>query len=76
MCFSFYGFPDWYYSVKYPHVGSRDLAQNVMSKLENAGIEYAPVERGLDHGAWLPLLVGKNIITKRPGISSKKNVSI
>ncbi|KAF4304077.1 Extradiol ring-cleavage dioxygenase class III enzyme subunit B [Botryosphaeria dothidea] len=57
LIYDFYGFPDWYYSVKYPHVGSRNLAQNVMSKLENAGIEYAPVERGLDHGAWLPLLV-------------------
>ncbi|EKG17877.1 Extradiol ring-cleavage dioxygenase class III enzyme subunit B [Macrophomina phaseolina MS6] len=57
LIYDFYGFPDWYYSVKFPHVGSKDLAQNVMSKLENAGIEYAPVERGLDHGAWLPLLV-------------------
>ncbi|GME29137.1 Extradiol ring-cleavage dioxygenase class III enzyme subunit B [Neofusicoccum parvum] len=57
LIYDFYGFPDWYYSVKYPHVGSRDVAQNVMSKLEDAGIAYAPVERGLDHGAWLPLLI-------------------
>ncbi|KAK0661997.1 Extradiol ring-cleavage dioxygenase [Lasiodiplodia hormozganensis] len=57
LIYDFYGFPDWYYSVKYPHVGSRELAQKVMSKLETAGIGYTPVTRGLDHGAWLPLLI-------------------
>lgn len=57
LIYDFYGFPDWYYQLKFPHVGSRDLAQTVMSKLEQAGIGYTPVNRGLDHGAWVPLRI-------------------
>ncbi|KAL1384253.1 aromatic ring-opening dioxygenase LigB subunit [Phyllosticta capitalensis] len=57
LIYDFYGFPDWYYELKFPHIGSRDLAQNVMSKLEQAGIGFTPVNRGLDHGAWVPLRI-------------------
>ncbi|KAF2135218.1 uncharacterized protein K452DRAFT_239772 [Aplosporella prunicola CBS 121167] len=60
LIYDFYGFPDSYYNVKYPNVGSRDIAQNVMSKLEQAGVGYTPVSRGLDHGAWVPLLLAFN----------------
>lgn len=54
---SFYGFPDHYYTTKFPNIGSRDVAQNVLTKLTNAGIAAEPVERGLDHGVWVPFLV-------------------
>jgi aromatic ring-opening dioxygenase catalytic subunit (LigB family) len=49
---SFYGFPSHYYAEKYPHVGSRDLSQRVLSYLNEAGIKAEGVKRGLDHGVW------------------------
>ena len=51
---SYYGFPDHYYEVQYPNVGSRDLAQKVLGLLKDAGIEAEGVKRGLDHGVFAP----------------------
>jgi 4,5-DOPA dioxygenase extradiol len=51
---SYYGFPDHYYKVQYPNVGSKDLAQKVLGLLKNAGIEAEGVKRGLDHGVFAP----------------------
>jgi aromatic ring-opening dioxygenase catalytic subunit (LigB family) len=49
---SFYGFPSHYYEEKFPHRGSRPLAEKVISLLTNAGIKAKGVSRGLDHGVW------------------------
>lgn len=51
----FYGFPAPLYDLRYPAPGSTALAQDVATTLQPAaGSDPA---RGLDHGAWVPLLL-------------------
>ena len=56
---SFYGFPRHYYEAKYPSKGSPELAREIISTLEEAGIKAEGVKRGLDHGVWSGFSVGK-----------------
>ncbi len=53
----FYGFPQPLYAIQYPAMGSPELAFRSISLLKEAGLNAKedPV-RGLDHGAWSPLL--------------------
>lgn len=53
----FAGFPPSLYRLKYPAPGSPAIAQKVEGLLAQAGIrsERDP-GRGLDHGAWIPLM--------------------
>lgn len=57
--YDFYGFPSKMYQLKYPAPGAPDLAQRVKGLLKNSG--FGPVKedksRGLDHGAWVPLML-------------------
>ncbi|HRP98079.1 MAG TPA: class III extradiol ring-cleavage dioxygenase, partial [Rhodocyclaceae bacterium] len=52
----FYGFPEALYRLSYPATGCREAAEEVVAAIGAAGM---PVERdadrGLDHGAWIPL---------------------
>jgi 4,5-DOPA dioxygenase extradiol len=52
----FYGFPQRYYQVRYPAPGAPDLAMRVRGLL--AGVEETQDQpaRGLDHGAYVPLV--------------------
>lgn len=50
----FYGFPQRYYDVKYAAPGAPDLARRV-GELLNGDVVDEP-ERGLDHGAYVPLV--------------------
>jgi 4,5-DOPA dioxygenase extradiol len=52
----FGGFPAPLYQLQYPAPGAPALAGRVMQLLEHAGLSpIANPERGLDHGAWVPL---------------------
>ena len=55
--YDFSGFPDELYKVQYNPQASPELSKEVFGLLSGAGLK--PVEahqRGLDHGAWAPLL--------------------
>ncbi len=53
----FFNFPDPLYKLRYPAPGSPALAQRTQSLLKAAGFTAAlDGLRGLDHGAWTPLL--------------------
>ena len=54
----FRGFPRELYQVKYPAPGSPTVAARVAGLLRAAGIDCnIDRTRGLDHGAWVPLLL-------------------
>jgi 4,5-DOPA dioxygenase extradiol len=53
----FFGFPEPLYQLRYPAPGAPELAQRAQALLKEGGFA-AGIEgsRGLDHGAWAPLL--------------------
>ena len=52
----FGGFDPRLYDLQYPAMGSPDVAAEVVTALQHAGLPVAQdAERGLDHGAWIPL---------------------
>jgi len=55
--YDFYGFPEKYYQVEYPAPGAPALAARVEALLaeRSTPVAHKP-ERGLDHGAYVPLL--------------------
>lgn len=54
----FYGFPEALYRLRYRASGCPEVAAEVLSALHEAGIEAeADSDRGLDHGAWVPLMM-------------------
>ena len=54
----FYGFPQALYRLRYPAPGDAALADRAGALLEAAGMAWErDTQRGLDHGAWVPLLM-------------------
>lgn len=52
----FGGFPDELYALRYPAVGHPTLASEAAQRLTQAGFTVRmQSQRGLDHGAWVPL---------------------
>jgi 4,5-DOPA dioxygenase extradiol len=57
--YDFFGFPDAMYRLSYPAPGAPELAESTRKLLMEAGLTPAASEpRGLDHGAWVPLMLG------------------
>lgn len=55
----FYGFPPALYRLRYPAPGDPALARRIAGLLSAAGFAAREEERrGLDHGAWVPLMLG------------------
>ena len=53
----FFGFPEPLYKLRYPASGSPELAKRAQQVLKDAGFAAGiDGSRGLDHGAWAPLL--------------------
>jgi 4,5-DOPA dioxygenase extradiol len=54
----FYGFPQELYGLTYPAFGDAGLARRVAGLIEATGIPCdTDTGRGLDHGAWIPLML-------------------
>ena len=52
----FWGFPEALYEIRYPATGCREAAEEVVAVLSAAGFPaQKDADRGLDHGAWVPL---------------------
>ncbi len=57
LVYDFYGFPERFYQLKYPAPGAPELAGRVEALLGAVGERVTrDATRGLDHGAWVPLL--------------------
>lgn len=56
LLYDFYGFPARYYETKYPAPGAPALASRVRALLSPSGPVAQDPQRGLDHGAFVPLL--------------------
>lgn len=54
----FGGFPPALFAIRYPAPGAPDVAERVAQLLEAAEVPVKrSAQRGLDHGAWVPLLL-------------------
>ncbi|MFC0600352.1 dioxygenase family protein [Streptomyces palmae] len=57
LVYDFWGFPEHYYRVRYPAPGAPELAERVRKTLRAPGTPVQDIpERGLDHGAYVPLV--------------------
>ncbi len=57
LVYDFYGFPERYYQTAYPSPGAPELARRVTDLLRQSNVPFAhDPERGLDHGAYVPLV--------------------
>lgn len=57
LVYDFYGFPEKYYQVRYDAPGAPELAQKVRALIPAGEPVYQDPNRGLDHGAYVPLTV-------------------
>ena len=57
LIYDFYGFPEKFYRLQYPSPGAPEVAQRIRELLAAAHIPAIDEpERGLDHGAYIPLM--------------------
>ena len=56
LVYDFYGFPERYYRIQYPSPGAPELARRVKALLGGSAPVREDPTRGLDHGAYMPLL--------------------
>ncbi len=54
----FHGFPEALYRLRYPAPGAPEVGRRVARLLEEAGLAcHLDPDRGLDHGAWVPMML-------------------
>jgi 4,5-DOPA dioxygenase extradiol len=56
LVYDFYGFPERYYQVRYDSPGAPELAARIKSLMPASEEVAERPERGLDHGAYVPLI--------------------
>lgn len=56
LVYDFYGFPEHYYRITYPSPGAPELAERVRALVGGDTPVREEPTRGLDHGAYMPLL--------------------
>jgi 4,5-DOPA dioxygenase extradiol len=56
LVYDFYGFPQRYYEQRYPAPGAPDLANRIHRTLGSEELVMDEPNRGLDHGAYVPLV--------------------
>jgi 4,5-DOPA dioxygenase extradiol len=56
LVYDFYGFPDKYYAQQYAAPGAPRLAERIRVELKSSQQVADDPERGLDHGAYVPLV--------------------
>jgi 4,5-DOPA dioxygenase extradiol len=57
LVYDFWGFAPGYYQLTYPTPDAADLAARVAAAMPDTEPVHQHLSRGLDHGAWVPLLV-------------------
>ncbi|KAH7460436.1 hypothetical protein KRP22_008382 [Phytophthora ramorum] len=57
MIYDYYGFPREAYDVVYPAEGDSAFAEKVKKQLESHNIKAKLVDRGFDHGVYVPMLL-------------------
>ncbi|GMF54020.1 unnamed protein product [Phytophthora fragariaefolia] len=57
MIYDYYGFPQEAYDVNYPAKGDPAFAQKVKMQLEKNNLKAKLVNRGFDHGVYVPMLL-------------------
>jgi 4,5-DOPA dioxygenase extradiol len=57
LVYDFYGFPERYYRIRYDSPGAPELAARITGLMPAGETVAQRPERGLDHGAYVPLLV-------------------
>ena len=55
LVYDFYGFPEHYYRMRYDSPGAPQLAERVAALMPPGEPVLEHPQRGLDHGAWVPL---------------------
>lgn len=56
LVYDFYGFPEAYYRLRYDSPGAPELAARVRGLMPSTEPVLERPNRGLDHGAWVPLM--------------------